>query len=320
MIASHTTIDSRRADRSRVLRSARAVSHRRLLFGLTMTVLTATMVAPRPLAASTDSLLQALADSFPSELPSHVRATVARIPDFSRRFLALSYYFRRSDELDDGWSWTSEEVRQFRTTDEYLRMVADVERVRAIFAEQNPGYSLRVNIAARSLETQLRKWNSVSSVSRAANDFLDSATRFTERLDRRDSTGTPVVDPAERRDSFRLFLTTYTPRPGRVPTVAVPGLSRHGQLGAFDFKIYRRGRMIAGARSSTIPGAWDRPGWTGRLFEAVTAASPRFVGPLAVPYEPWHYNYDATRDEHSPPVLFPSRGEETGDQQEQDDE
>ncbi len=250
--------------------------------------------SPLTARSSVDSLVEACYPLIVAELPQQVQGTLSRISHYPRRYLALSYYLRRADEIVDGWSWTSEEVRAYRATVEFDEMVEDVERVRTLFAEANPGYTLRVHIAARSLGTQISKWNSVSSVSRAAHEFLDSVERFARSLLGADSNGVAYTAAEERLDSFRMFLRTYEPVEERAPTVAVPGLSKHGQLRAFDFKVYKGGRMIAGARSRTIPSQWDRPGWTERLREATAAASPRFVGPLPVPYEPWHYNYDPT--------------------------
>ena len=244
---------------------------------------------------SLDSIMSSFYMHFAAEQPAKVQETLQRISTDSRRYLALAYYMRRADEIQDGWSWTTAEVRSFRKTLEYREMVEDVERVRTIFAERNPGYSLRVNIAARSLGSQITKWNRVSSVSRAVHDFLDSAEIFITSMVAEDSLGVAGVPEEARVDSFRWFLTTYGPKPGRVPTVAVPGLSKHGQLRAFDFKVYRGRRMLAGANSGSIRSKWERPGWTERLREAAALASPRFVGPLPVPYEPWHYNYDAER-------------------------
>jgi hypothetical protein len=75
------------------------------------------------------------------------------------------------------------------------------------------------------------------------------------------------------------------------PTVATPGLSQHGQLRAFDFKITQNGQIIATTDSSTVETVWDAQGWTRKLNAAVTSASRKFAGPLASPREPWHYTY-----------------------------
>lgn len=225
------------------------------------------------------------------ELPEHVRSTLDRIPDFSRRMLALSYYIRRWVELENGWSWTADEVAEFKLGEEYARMLVEIEKVKREFAERNPGYSLAVNVQARSLESQIRKWNTVASVRRAAGDFIDSCSRLFA-----DTLLFPTSPDSLSVDRFHEFLQTYGPLEGRVPTVAVPGLSKHGQLRAFDFKVKKGRRMIAGASSRTIQSRWERPGWTDRLREAIFAVSDRFEGPLDVPYEPWHYNYLLDRD------------------------
>ncbi len=303
--------DTGRAGRSDCLRPARIVLGVRIALLAVLIVSGATSASAHP-AESVDSLLRSWMSILPAELPENVQRTLEEIPDFSRRFLALGSYIRRSDELSGEWSWTSAEVAAFRRTSEYTEMVADVERVRQIFSDSNPGYTLRVNIDARPLGTQIGKWNSVSSVSRAANEFLDSAEQVILRMQAIDSLGQPGVHHSDWLDSFRLFLQNYIPPDGREPTVAVPGLSRHGQLRAFDFKVYRGRRLIAGAHSATIPTVWDEPGWTRRLFEAATAASPRFVGPLDAPYEPWHYNYDPDRDESSAPPEPPGAAQASG--------
>lgn len=265
------------------------------MFALLVFMMTILAVVQLHAVNPVDSAITAYYRVIVKELPQKVQSTLAEISSTPRRYLALSYYIRRSGEIADGWSWTTEEVRAYRATTEFDEMVEDVERVRAHFAEANPGFSLGVNISARSLGTQISKWNRVSSVSRAAHDFLDSAERFTLLLLGTDSNGVPNIAEWERIDSFKQFLWTYSPDSGRVPTVAVPGLSKHGQLRAFDFKVYKGRRMIAGASSRTIPSHWDRPGWTDRLRVATAAASPRFIGPLPVPYEPWHYDYDPSK-------------------------
>ena len=234
----------------------------------------------------TSSLLREYAEQVIPELPEHVRTTLDRIPDFSRRMLALSYYIRRWKELENGWSWTAEEVSAFKLTDEYARMLVEIEKVKREFAESNPGYSLAVNVQARSLGSQIRKWNTVASVRRAAGDFIDSCSRLFE-----DTLLFPTHPDSPSVSRFHDFLQTYGPREGRVPTVAVPGLSKHGQLRAFDFKVKKGRRLIAGASSRTIQSRWERPGWTDKLREAIFTVSDRFEGPLDVPYEPWHYNY-----------------------------
>jgi len=223
-------------------------------------------------------------------LPECVRTTLDKIPNAGRRMLAVAYYVRRIDEIDRGWSWTSEQVAAFRKTDEYDTMVSEIEKVRRHFSEQYRGYGLRVTVDARSLDVQTHKWNTVGSVGRATSDFIDSCGRVLE-----DSAAFPSTPDSLSVPRFIEFLETYSPLEGRIPTVAVPGLSKHGQLCAFDFKVVKGRRLVAGTSAASIPRQWEKPGWTLRLMFAVFDVSDRFEGPLDIPYEPWHYTISSPR-------------------------
>ena len=272
-------------------------------FSLSVLSVSSAIAAPVPFS---QELLRRYYDSIVGDLPDYVRQTLERIPRFPRRVLAANVYFRRADELRENWSWTSRQVAEYKKSEEYAHMLVEIEKVRREFAERNPGYHLAVNIAARSLETQIRKWNTVSSVGRGAEEFLDSC-----RAEFADSVYGEIPDTASIA-RFRAFMQRYEFDDDRVPTVATPGLSKHGQLRAFDFKIMQGRRMIAGATSATIPTRWDEPGWTDRLKEAVAAVSDHFDGPLDAPYEPWHYNYHPDANRHgrvdTTTSLHPKRG------------
>lgn len=219
-------------------------------------------------------------------LPEKVRGALARIPDKRRRLAAMKYYLRRSEqEIERQWAWTAEEARIYRTSPEYFRAMDEIARVKESFAALNPGYRLAVDMEIRSLGNQIGKWNSVRSIGLVAEDIMTASLAFiTDSLAGPDSS--MVNNGLER---FIPFLREFEPK--HVPTVAVPGLSQHGQLRAFDFRVMRGSRVIAGASTRTISSAWDKAGWTMRLCEAIEAASGRFEGPLAEPYEPWHYEY-----------------------------
>ena len=142
---------------------------------------------------------------------------------------------------------------------------------------------------------------------------MDSCTAATS-----DTTLFPETPDSASVERFRAFLQRCELAEDRVPTVAVPGLSKHGQLRAFDFKIKEGRRIVAGTLSATIPTVWDNTGWTDKLYDAVMSVSDRFVGPLPSPYEPWHYNYcsadDYERTEKSiseTSVSEPTSGDET---------
>jgi hypothetical protein len=94
---------------------------------------------------------------------------------------------------------------------------------------------------------------------------------------------TPTAADVQRFQGFLRGTATRV-----TPTLAVPGLSPHGQSRAFDFQVMRGSQLIAGPSGA---GAWDVEGWTEKVRAAVTRASTKFAGPLASPREPWHYDY-----------------------------
>lgn len=225
-------------------------------------------------------------DAVATTFPSKVQAALKRIPNPGRRLLAMKYYLHRdAEEINRKWAWSAEESREYRRSEEYSRALAELARVKETFAAMNPGYQLQVDIEIRSLASQIAKWNSVRSIGEGAGELMTASLSFIA-----DSLGAPEVPvPDDTVLRFIEFLREFEPQ--RYPTVAVPGLSQHGQLRAFDFRIRRGRTLVAGASTRTIGIAWDRPGWTEKLCRAIWAASDRFEGPLREPYEPWHYEY-----------------------------
>ena len=242
----------------------------------------------RPAAAKTLSIvelrLRIYIDWVAAPLDPRITNALRRIPATPRRLLALKYYLGRLPEVDSIWAWTAAQARAYRTTDEYRQAIAEVTHVRHVFDSLYPGYTLLAPMEIRSLEAQLRNWNSVRSVAVVADSLFDSCIAMMA----------DTTSPFGRSDTihaalFGDFLAAWeTPV---APTVAVPGLSQHGQLRAFEFRNYRGRRLISGATAATIERAWDSSGWTAKLNAAITLASSRFVGPLPNPYEPWHYTY-----------------------------
>ena len=76
-----------------------------------------------------------------------------------------------------------------------------------------------------------------------------------------------------------------------VPTLAAPGLSPHGRMRAVDFQVESSRRIVAGTDSTAIASEWIAAGWKARLQAAIVAADVGFHGPLAMPDEPWHYDF-----------------------------
>ncbi len=234
-----------------------------------------------PAEAAGDQKLGRYLDGVSRKLDPRVWEALKRIDGDARRLLAVRGYLRAEREVGSKWAWTEEEIARYQDTDEYKRAVADVEKVAEKFAESNPGYTLYVNTKVRSLEDQIMNWNGAGSV-RAAGDGLLAAT-LKEIAAYEDDPGEAGLAKFER------FLEGHSPSPR--PTVAVPGLSPHGQMRAFDFQVKQGDRVVAGTTVSTAEVEWDEAGWTARLAEAVAKSGGRFTGPLTSPQEPWHYTY-----------------------------
>ncbi len=194
--------------------------------------------------------------------------------------LALRGYLRAGRDAASRWAWSRERIESYEKSPEYAAALAEIEKVRREFEGANPGYTLRVNTQVRSLDEQLKKWNENDSVARAGEELL---ARAREELAGSSYADAPAAADVQRFERFLRGTTTRV-----TPTLAVPGLSPHGQSRAFDFQVMRGSQLIAGP---TGAGAWDTEGWTEKVRAAVTRASTKFTGPLASPREPWHYDY-----------------------------
>lgn len=223
--------------------------------------------------------LAAIAD----QLPERPKATLLEIEGTDRKLLALRHYLNRHDDLNHEWTWSRAQFQQFQRTKAYRNAIAEVELVKAKFAELNPGYSLGTSLQARPIEEQLESWNSVPSVGAAAQSLHQQL--------RQSLVDSNLTFPADSLDLEPFRQALLTARLPIVPTVAVPGLSQHGQLRAFDFVVKQGGTVIAGTNAGAARSQWDKPGWTKKLQEAIRAVSRNFSGPLRSPYEPWHYTY-----------------------------
>jgi len=76
----------------------------------------------------------------------------------------------------------------------------------------------------------------------------------------------------------------------KAPKTATPGLSDHGQSRAIDFGVQnlKTGTKILGASNAS---AWRETGFAQKLATAMTASN-HFHGPLRVPDEPWHWDFE----------------------------
>jgi hypothetical protein len=216
-----------------------------------------------------------------ADLAPEQREALGRIPEEARRLLALRGYLRSGGDAVSRWAWSRERIESYEKSPEYAAALVEVDKVRREFESANPGYTLRVNTKVRSLDEQLSKWNETESIKRAGEELLARA--------REEVAGTSYGDDVKASDvrRFENFLRSASTR--ATPTLAVPGLSPHGQARAFDFQVMRGAQLVAGTSSSEE--SWDKAGWTLKLQEAVQRAGTKFTGPLASPREPWHYDY-----------------------------
>jgi len=243
----------------------------------------ALLLAPLPMSlASNSDPLDEYLKHIASSLPKRVSAALEEIEGTPRRLLAARAYLRAGDTLRSRWSWTTDEIKEHSRSQQYRAFLAETEKVRLRFEAQNPGYTLYANTEARSLELQLDRFNTNTSVGAVASSLHQQALA---------EIGQPVYDSPDQADDverFKRFLTGW--RPSTAAPLAAPGISRHGQLRAIDFQIMKDGVVVAPTETSSVKRNWDAPGWTRKLQAA--AEGSNFRGPLQSPYEPWHYEYD----------------------------
>lgn len=216
-------------------------------------------------------------------LDARVIETLAAIEGTGRQLLAVRSYVRSAAQLEERWSWTDAQIAAYAGSPEKLRLDAAIARVRCTFESANPGLTLFVNGAIRSLDRQIDKWNRSESVKRAADHMLETF---------RVEVATPAFPRAnspEGVSAFRNLLVSFKPVP--TPTLAAPGLSPHGRMQAIDFQVMAGNRIVAGTDASSVIEAWETPGWKAKLQSAVNEANAGFVGPLKNPNEPWHYDF-----------------------------
>lgn len=226
-------------------------------------------VSQSRVAAQTDRLAQSQG--------TNILQAVDRIEGTGRQLLALRSYLRAANSIGTRWSWTQKQIDHYRQSAEYQALLAEIERIRTRFEADNPGYQLYANTDVRSLDVQIERWNSNETVGAIASDLERAACN---RLGSKSP-----VHPNLLRDFLRDWV------PERPPPLAAPGLSLHGRARAIDFQVHQGDRVIAGADTGDIDPVWIGQGWGRKLERAVRAASTKFVGPLAMPHEPWHFEY-----------------------------
>lgn len=228
-------------------------------------------------ACASQSRVDAQIDRLALSQGANILEAVDRIEGTGRQLLALRSYLRAANSIASRWSWTQAQIDNYRESAEYQSLLAEIERVRKRFEADNPGFQLYANTDVRSLDVQIERWNSNETVGAIASDLERAAcSRFGSKA------------PANS-NLLRDFLRDWVPE--RPPPLAAPGLSLHGRARAIDFQVHQGSKVIAGADTSAIDAIWVGQGWGRKLSQAVRAASTKFAGPLAMPNEPWHFEY-----------------------------
>jgi hypothetical protein len=208
--------------------------------------------------------------------------TLERIETTALRLLALRSYLRTGANAAERWSWSQEQIDAFVKTQEYRRVIAEVGEVKARFEAKNPGYTLYANTEVRSLDIQVQRWNENPGVASVAQAIHSAAVKELAKSNYADA---PDAESVER---FVGFLREW--QPPRAAPLAAPGLSKHGQLRAIDFAIFKDGKLVAPTSLAAAEPIWEKQGWSAKLKEATEQTN--FNGPLQSPHEPWHYEYD----------------------------
>jgi hypothetical protein len=214
------------------------------------------------------------------------------------KLIALRKYLREPKRVKNDWAWTEEQEKKFKQQPEYKTLMEAVGTVQEEFEKVKPGYTLVTNTKFRSLDTQLKYWNGNSGVKQLGASFEKKVLKEIARSE---------YPEEPDKDSLKTFIDYLKKEEvGGTTSHAVPGLSDHGHLEAFDFVVKKEGKVIAGTSTKVDPDTkvsyqkkyWDDPGYTEALKAAVKAANAklkkgRFEGPLKAGslYEPWHYTY-----------------------------
>ncbi len=223
-------------------------------------------------------------------LDSEVICALIQIPLLERKLLATRGYIRFMDvkhmKVWEHWAWSASEIKDWYASDAYKTASRIIDDINRTFKKVNDGYHLYVVKQVRSVEKQIKKWHESDQVLR-----LGQALRMkvSNHLDSGGYSNTPNQAETQR---FRAFLAQTSVSESLL--VATPGLSDHGHGNAFDMAVYdKHSKKMAGTSHAWVS-TWDGPhGWNAKLQSAVQKSGEgRFTGPLKVPYEPWHYEYD----------------------------
>lgn len=230
--------------------------------------------------------LKAYVAALDKDMDARIQGALVGIPSIQRHLLAVRGYLRYPSmgrgSITDNWAWSQKDMEEFKKSADFTRMESAVKDVKSTFASQNPGHTLSVDPGkVRTLEQQVSLWNQNASVQTLGQELEKAMLKTVASL--------PDTPDAAGLETFKTAVRTAGLTGS--PTNATPGLSQHGQARAFDFVVMKGRDVIAGTVTKTSKEKWDDAGWTAKLRTAVESAGNQFVGPLAAPYEPWHYVY-----------------------------
>lgn len=256
---------------------------------------------------SSDAWLNTYISEVNSSLAQKVRDALLTIPDEKRRLLAMRGYLRTRRNIDTDWAWSNEQADDFRQSIAGKDLVTQITRVKEEFAKANEGKALSTSKMVRTFERQVQLWNDNASVGTAATMLWTLAVKEVAKpnLQQKANAATPAAQAkptAEQVADFKKFIKQSSP--GTI-MVATPGLSDHGHANAVDFVVIdaKTRKVVAGASKAAIETIWEKEGYTEALKAAVKAAGDRFKGPLANPYEPWHYTIKWETDAMEVPLI-----------------
>lgn len=241
-------------------------------------------------AESSDRVIEQHTRQLARPLAVDAQHTLDRIQGTGRQLLALRSYLRASNSLASRWSWSEAEIASYRASQQYQDVRAEIAKITTLFERSNPGFTLYANSEVRSLDDQIGKWNSNAAVGEIADQLLLAArahlaARLPDQLP-----PSAKSSAAARRARFREFLLAW--QPGAPAPLAAPGLSLHGRGRALDFQVQQGNRIVAATDMNTVASVWVGQGWAQRLAAAIDSASGKLRGPLTMPNEPWHFEYE----------------------------
>jgi hypothetical protein len=236
--------------------------------------------------ASAEEKLKAYVDEVEKSLESRIQGALIGMSLMDRRVLAIRGYLRFPSmgrgSIAANWAWSNSDMEEFKKTAEFTKMKSAVADVKTAFAASNPGFTLGVDPdKVRSLESQVDLWNQNATVQRLGKELKTKLLKALETL--------PDTPDEASLKAFKKVLVEAGL--SGTPSNATPGLSQHGQAKAFDFVVSKGRDVVAGTVTANLQEKWEDAGWTAKLEKAVQDAGDRFLGPLASPYEPWHYIY-----------------------------